>query len=121
MSTRDYVITHRCCWPLRPGHTCQCPVRKPGDRCHFHAVPAALALAAASTTTNPVEHPSHYNAGSIEVIAVIEDWNLNFNEGNIVKYVARARRKGKHLEDLQKARQYIDFEIARVQRGGEGA
>lgn len=63
-----------------------------------------------------VVHPSHYNFGTIEVITVVEDWDLNFNEGNVVKYVGRARHKGKWLEDLKKAREYINFEIARVER-----
>jgi hypothetical protein len=63
-----------------------------------------------------VVHPSHYNFGTIEVITVVEDWDLNFNEGNVVKYTARARHKGKWLEDLKKAREYINFEIARVER-----
>ncbi len=66
--------------------------------------------------SDTVRHPKHYNTGTIEVITVIEDWNLNFNTGNVVKYLARAPHKGKHLEDLQKAREYLDFEIARVQR-----
>ena len=60
-----------------------------------------------------VDHPSHYNTGKIEVIDVIEDWNLNFNMGNAVKYVARADHKGKPLEDLNKAKWYIEREIAR--------
>jgi hypothetical protein len=66
--------------------------------------------------SDTVQHPKHYNTGTIEVITVIEDWSLNFNTGNVVKYLARAPHKGKHLEDLQKAREYLDFEIARVQR-----
>jgi hypothetical protein len=66
--------------------------------------------------SDTVRHPKHYNTGTIEVINVIEDWRLNFNEGNVLKYLARAPHKGKHLEDLQKAREYLDFEIARVQR-----
>jgi hypothetical protein len=63
-----------------------------------------------------VKHPEHYNKGKIEVIAVIEDWDLNFNSGNVLKYLARAPYKGKYLEDLEKAREYLDFEIARVRR-----
>ena len=55
-----------------------------------------------------VDHPAHYNQGRFEVIDVIEDWNLNFCEGNVVKYVARHRHKGEPLEDLRKARWYID-------------
>jgi len=55
-----------------------------------------------------VNHPSHYNAGKYEVIDVIEDWGLGFNDGNAVKYIARHEHKGKALEDLKKARWYID-------------
>ena len=54
-----------------------------------------------------VNHPSHYNAGKIEVIDAIEDWRLGFHEGNAVKYIARAKHKGKELEDLEKAAWYI--------------
>lgn len=63
-----------------------------------------------------VNHPSHYNKGKIEVIDAIEDWDLNFNRGNAVKYVARAGLKNKEteIEDLQKARWYIDREIKRL-------
>lgn len=117
----SYTIARRCCWPLRPGHSCMRAVRHAGQRCVHHAALIAPLQPPAAPPTEPtpvVAHPTHYNAGSIEVITVIEDWNLNFNEGNVVKYVARARLKGERLEDLQKARQYIDFEIARVTRGG---
>ena len=68
-----------------------------------------------------VEHPSHYNLGKIEVIAAIEDWGFGegFNRGNAIKYIARAGRKDpeKEIEDLKKARFYIDAEIARLERG----
>ena len=67
-----------------------------------------------------INHPSHYTLGKIEVIDFIEDKKLNFNLGNVVKYVARAGHKkssgksmeAKALEDLKKARWYIDREIA---------
>ena len=55
-----------------------------------------------------VDHPDHYNQGKIEVIDAIEDWDLNFNEGNVVKYVARHRHKINPLEDLKKAKWYLD-------------
>jgi predicted 2-oxoglutarate/Fe(II)-dependent dioxygenase YbiX len=55
-----------------------------------------------------VDHPDHYNQGKIEVIDAIEDWDLNFNEGNVVKYVARHRHKVNPLEDLKKAKWYIE-------------
>jgi hypothetical protein len=54
-----------------------------------------------------VNHPSHYNQGNIEVIDAIEDWGLNFCEGNVIKYVARHRYKNQPLKDLKKARWYL--------------
>lgn len=62
-----------------------------------------------------VNHPSHYTMGKIEVIDAIEDWGLGFSDGNAVKYIARARHKGEHLQDLKKARWYLDREIARLE------
>jgi hypothetical protein len=55
-----------------------------------------------------VNHPQHYNTGKYEVIDVIEDWKLGFHLGNVVKYVARAEYKNDALEDLKKARWYLD-------------
>lgn len=60
-----------------------------------------------------VDHPKHYNMGKIEVIDAIEDWSLNFHLGNTVKYVARANHKGNALEDLKKAKWYLEREIQR--------
>ena len=60
-----------------------------------------------------VHHPAHYNTGSIEVIEAIEDWRLGFHLGNAIKYIARAEHKGKAVEDLEKARWYLDREIQR--------
>lgn len=66
-----------------------------------------------------VAHPAHYNSGKIEVYKFINDKNLNFNRGNAVKYLCRAGLKDsqKEIEDLQKAKQYIDFEIERIMEG----
>jgi hemerythrin-like domain-containing protein len=57
-----------------------------------------------------VNHPSHYNATSIEVIDVIEDWDLNFHLGNALKYVAKAglKDRSKEVEDLEKAIFYLE-------------
>ena len=57
-----------------------------------------------------VNHPAHYGGESnlYEAIKVIEAWNLGFHLGNIVKYLSRAGRKGDVLEDLKKARWYLD-------------
>lgn len=61
--------------------------------------------------SNNVEHPSHYNKGKYEVIDVINDWKLNFNLGNVIKYVARAEYKNNAVEDLEKAMFYLNYEI----------
>ena len=59
-----------------------------------------------------VNHPSHYHSQSgVEVIAAIEAWDLNFNLGNVVKYVARAGHKLDRLEDLEKALWYLTREV----------
>ena len=59
--------------------------------------------------TDPVNHPSHYTAGKIEVIDFIEDQKLGYHLGNVVKYICRAGRKdsAKIVEDLLKARWYL--------------
>lgn len=68
---------------------------------------------------DPVAHPAHYTYGKIEVIDFIQDKDLNFALGNAVKYIVRAGHKAeqgmsdeeKAIQDLEKAKQYIDFEI----------
>lgn len=60
-----------------------------------------------------VNHPAHYQQG-IEPIEVIESWELNFSLGNAIKYILRSPYKGKQIEDLEKARWYIDREINRL-------
>lgn len=60
-----------------------------------------------------IVHPSHYTAGrKYEPKDVIRDWDLNFNLGSAVKYISRAGRKGNKIEDLEKAMQFLKFEIA---------
>lgn len=58
-----------------------------------------------------VKNPSHYCFSKYEPKDVIREWNLNFNLGNCIKYVARAGKKDDIIQDLKKARQYLDFEI----------
>jgi hypothetical protein len=60
---------------------------------------------------DPVNHPAHYTTGGIETIDFIEAKNLNYNLGNAVKYITRADHKGNRLQDLQKAKWYIEREI----------
>jgi Protein of unknwon function (DUF3310) len=63
-----------------------------------------------------VRHPAHYNKGKYEVIDVIEDWNMGFNLGNVIKYVARADHKGEPTVDLYKALFYLQREIGNRER-----
>lgn len=70
-----------------------------------------------------VEHPKHYNMGNIEVIDAIEAWGFGegFNRGNGIKYTARAGHKDPEteIEDLEKAKWYIEREIERVKKKKE--
>ena len=61
--------------------------------------------------TDNVNNPTHYNTGTIEVITVIEDWKLNFNLGNAIKYIGRCEHKENKKQDLEKAKWYIEREI----------
>jgi len=65
-----------------------------------------------------VNHPSHYTRGNIEVIDFIEDQQLPYHLGNVIKYIARAGYKGDKLEDLKKARWYLDRYINEVMGNG---
>ena len=65
-----------------------------------------------------VNHPSHYTRGKIEVIDFIEDQQLPYHLGNVIKYIARAGYKGDKLEDLKKARWYLDRYINEVMENG---
>ena len=62
-------------------------------------------------TADPVNRPSHYTSGKIEVIDFIEDQQLGYHLGNVVKYVARAGKKdpAKEVQDLEKARWHLAF------------
>jgi len=64
-----------------------------------------------------VNHPAHYKVGGIETIDFIEAKQLNYNLGNVVKYIARADNKGNRKEDLLKARWYLNREIAKFEKG----
>jgi hypothetical protein len=66
-------------------------------------------------TPNPVTAPPHYNLpNGLQVIDLTK--NESFLRGNVLKYVFRAPHKGNELEDLLKARQYLNWEIERVEK-----
>jgi DNA repair exonuclease SbcCD ATPase subunit len=64
--------------------------------------------------SDSINHPPHYTHGGIETIDFIEAKELNWNLGNVVKYVSRAGHKGDKLEDLKKAAWYLRREIERL-------
>lgn len=67
---------------------------------------------------DPVNHPSHYTTGRIETIDFIEDKQLPYHLGNVVKYIVRAGKKdgADPIEDLKKARWYLDRYISTYSR-----
>ena len=71
-----------------------------------------------------VNHPAHYGGASnpYEAIKVIEAWGLGFCLGNTVKYLARAGKKSAatELEDLKKARWYLDRAIQQQEGAVKG-
>lgn len=68
------------------------------------------------STHDPVNHPSHYTShpSGVECITVVE--HMSFNAGNAVKYIWRAGLKDGQIQDLEKARWYINREIDRLRR-----
>ena len=95
---------------------------------HMEAKPAArLPIVKEEKTVAPVKvstkehdavnHPSHYTRGDIEVIDFIEDQQLPYHLGNVVKYVARAGYKGDKVEDLKKAQWYLNRYIRTLEKG----
>lgn len=61
-----------------------------------------------------INKPSHYNQGSIESIDFIKSQNMNYIEGNIIKYTTRYKFKN-GIEDLKKAKWYLEKLIAEHQ------
>ena len=69
--------------------------------------------------TDAVNHPSHYTAGKVECIEAIQESMMHeeytgYLKGNAMKYIWRYRTKGKPVEDLEKARWYLDRLIKAV-------
>ena len=74
-----------------------------------HNVPVQIEMF--EPTPDPVNHPAHYKVGGIETIDFIEAKKLNYNIGNVVKYLTRADHKGNRKQDLEKALWYLTREI----------
>ena len=67
-------------------------------------------LAVLTKKMGKVNHPSHYGGESntYETIKIIESYNLNFSLGNVIKYTLRAGKKINEIEDLEKAKWYLE-------------
>jgi len=66
-----------------------------------------------------IDHPKHYGGkeSKHEAISVIEEWNLGFHLGNVVKYISRAGRKPdqSQIDDLKKAQWYLERYIEKLE------
>lgn len=87
--------------------------------CQDLVKPGETKPAAEQASEQPLEmvnHPKHYNShpSGIECIDVVE--HFGFNLGNTIKYLWRAEEKGAPLQDLEKARWYLDREIQKRQQ-----
>ena len=67
---------------------------------------------------NSVLSPSYYNKENMSVSDIVDEYELNFNKGNIIKYVLRSGKKNKdtEIQDLQKAMRYCQMEIERLNK-----
>lgn len=106
------------------------PLRRPYWHCEEHgnsftAEPCCDAATRIETdedaarVSEAVDHPAHYGGADnpYEAIKVIEAWGLDFCLGNSVKYISRAGKKDatKEVEDLKKARWYLDRRIQQIE------
>ena len=63
-----------------------------------------------------VNRPAHYTTGKIEVIDFIIDQRFGYLDGQVIKYLSRYRHKGRPVEDLKKARFYLERLIRELER-----
>jgi len=66
-------------------------------------------------TPDLINNPAHYKKGGFEVWDIIEAFGLNYNIGNVTKYILRAGHKGNKLDDLKKASAYLNREIEKIE------
>ena len=93
-------------------------IRREIGRVHSGSPPSRFEDVAAVVQAEDdlVNHPAHYNThpSGVECITITE--HMNFCRGNAVKYIWRADEKGDPIENLKKARWYLDREIERLER-----
>lgn len=68
--------------------------------------------------TSTLSRPAHYGGegNPFEAIKIIHHYNLNFNLGNIIKYTLRCGKKDESIKELEKIKQYAEFEIQRINK-----
>lgn len=113
-------ITETKCTADSCNHANRCMAQRPRDLVFASSVVSVNRGEGIEAVVEAVNHPAHYGGDTVyETIKVIAAWDLGFCLGNCVKYIARAGKKGDRLEDLLKARFYLDEEIKREkeQRG----
>ena len=100
----------------------ECPFRNSLGNCQESTPTQNIAIAKAylnkinkTIPTDNVNNPTHYNTGTIEVITAIEDWKLNFNLGNAIKYIGRCEHKNNKKEDIKKAIWYLERELKNIE------
>lgn len=106
-------------YQLRKKHPTYFDMKKPGAKPKLWTPPPVLPVPPApviqekaSATPDMVNSPPHYRSGGIETIDFIEAKKLNYNLGNVVKYITRADLKGNRKQDLAKALWYLQREIS---------
>jgi hypothetical protein len=60
-----------------------------------------------------VNSPAHYKGANFEVIDIINDYKLNFELGNAIKYILRADKKGNKKQDIEKSIWYLNHELSK--------
>jgi Protein of unknwon function (DUF3310) len=88
-------------------------------RCKMLKQDTVTEAVASVPVVDNINSPAHYGSGGkYETIKVIEAWGFldNFLLGNTLKYISRCEKKGNALEDLMKARYYLNWEIARREK-----
>jgi len=104
-------------WNCTKSHSLGVVVGPPKTPEEFERAIQEMERRKAQPSADPIDHPPHYKTASgLETIDVIEAFELNFRLGNAIKYILRAGKKGDRIEDLKKARWYLDREIENVNK-----
>jgi hypothetical protein len=65
------------------------------------------------------DHPRYINETKLDVIEVIEDWDLGFHDGKAVECILRSKFKGQEIQDLEKALWYLERYLKRRKEAHE--